>query len=460
MDWKGKRVVIIGAARQGIALSRYLAQEGAEVVLTDMQTQDQLADARQRLADVDIEWRLGENPLSLLDGAEAVCPSGGVPLNIPLVQEAQEQGILLTNDSQIFMEETPCRVIGITGSAGKTTTTTLVGRIAQAAIEIGTDLYRTVYVGGNIGYPLIAELHEITPDDLAVMELSSYQLDLMRRSPHIAALLNITPNHLDRHGTMAAYTDAKLNIFQGQSDRDLAVLGRDDENAWAARVHVKGRLDSFGLSPLPEGGMGSYLKEDAIWLRTEKGEQEVMPVSEIGLRGEHNLLNVLATCAIAAAAGLSPEAMRAGAAGFDGVPHRLEFVREWGGADWYNDSKATGPESVIKAIEAFDEPLVLLAGGRDKDLPWDRFAKLVGQRVDHLILFGKAGPVIQAALLPDASYTLDVCGGLEEAVHTAAQRAEPGDVVLLSPGGDSFDEFTDFEARGERFKEWVNQLEG
>jgi UDP-N-acetylmuramoylalanine--D-glutamate ligase len=348
-------------------------------------------------------------------------------------------------------------VVGISGSAGKTTTTTLAGLIGQASE--GSGPYRKTFIGGNIGSPLIAEIDEMTPDDLTVGEFSSFQLEIMTKSPQVAAILNIAPNHLDRHGTMEAYIAAKLNIFNHQSPEDVAVLWRDDPATWALRDYAKGRLYSFGLTPLPKAGMGSFVQGEAIWLRMDAGEFEVMSVSEIKVRGEHNLLNVLAACAAAASAGLSSEAMCTGVKGFTGVPHRLEFVRTWGGADWYNDSKATGPQMAITAIRSFEEPLVVLAGGRDKNLPWEEFAQVVKERVDHLVLFGEAADIIRGALGEEnGGFTLNLCSGLEEAVSAAARVVSPGDVVLLAPGGTSFDEFKDFEERGHRFKDFVHRL--
>jgi UDP-N-acetylmuramoylalanine--D-glutamate ligase len=457
MNWTGKRVVVIGAARQGIALTRYLVEKGAEVALTDLSPAEKLDEAREALAGLAVEWVLGEHPMSLLDGADLVCPSGGVPLTIPLVVEAQTRGIPLSNDSQIFLEAAPCKVIGITGSSGKTTTTTLTGLIGEASEGHGP--YRKTFTGGNIGSPLIAVVDEMEVGDLAVVEFSSFQLEIMTQSPQVAAILNVAPNHLDRHDTMEAYIAAKLHIFNHQSQEDAAVLWRDDEATWALKAHVKGKLYSFGLTPLPGDGMGAMVREGIIWLRTEEGEFEVMPVAEIRLRGEHNLLNVLAACSAAAVAGLPVEAMRTATKGFSGVPHRLEFVRTWGGADWYNDSKATTPQASITAMRAFDEPLIVLAGGRDKHLPWGEFIEVANERVEHLILFGEAADVIRRAMgEKDYGFSVDVCAGLEEAVNAAANDASPGDVVLLAPGGTSFDEFHDFEERGQRFKELVHAL--
>jgi UDP-N-acetylmuramoylalanine--D-glutamate ligase len=453
--WNGQRVVIIGAARQGLALGRYLARQGARVTLTDQRPAEQIPEAVAALSDLTIQWALGGHPLGLLDDCDLLCPSGGVSLDLPLVKEACRRGLPLSNDSQIFLEVAPCKVIGITGSAGKTTTTTLVGRMAQAAMP-------NVFVGGNIGSPLVDVVDEMQPDGLAVMELSSFQLEIITRSPQVAAILNITPNHLDRHGTMEAYTAAKAHILTYQSAEDVAVLGHDDPGAWALAGQTRGRLLSFGIGPLPEQVSGTFCRDEVLYLWDRQTEIPLMPKSLIGLRGEHNLQNVLAACAIAAAAGLPVEAMRAAVEGFTGVPHRLEFVSRWGGADWYNDSIATAPERAMAAIHSFDEPLVLLAGGRDKKLPWGDFADLVHRRVDHLILFGEAAELIRRAVgesgTGERPYTTTLCHCLKDAVQAAKELVEPGDVVLLSPGGTSFDEFRDFEARGEAYRTWVREL--
>lgn len=465
-DWSGRKVVIVGAARQGMALARYLVQRGAQVVLTDRRPAEELADSRQRLQDVPVRWVLGGHPLSLLEVADVLCLSGGVPLSIPLVQAALERGIPLSNDSQILLKETPCKVIGITGSAGKSTTTALVGRMAEmaAALDEETNGFRPrhVWVGGNIGDPLLNYIDEMASDDLAVMELSSFQLELMTRAPQVAGVLNITPNHLDRHKTMAAYTAVKARILTYQQPQDIAVLGREDPGAWGLREYVRGRLLTFGFGQPAKSQFGTFLKGDEITLRDELGERSILRRDQVELLGEHNLLNVLAACGLAAAAGLPIEAMRLGVQGFKGIPHRLEYVRTWGGADWYNDSIATAPERSVAAMRSFDRPLVLLSGGRDKDLPWDGFAREVRQRVDHLILFGEAAGLIERAVGSVAGnerpYSVHCCATLEEAVQIAAQVIQPGDVVLLSPGGTSFDAFRDFEERGERFRQWVRAL--
>ena len=460
--WTGVNVVILGAARQGTALARYLVSQGASVTLSDVRPANELQTVQQALADLPLRWVLGDHPLELLDWADLICPSGGVPLEIPFIQQARERGIPLANDTEVFLEAVPCPVIGITGSAGKTTTTTLVGRMARAGVQQpqGSLSGANIWVGGNIGNSLITELDRIRPQDRVVLELSSFQLELVSHSPQVAAVLNITPNHLDRHGTMQAYSAAKARILAFQQPADTAVLGHSDPGAWGLRSQVQGRLISFGFSPPPMELDGTYLAEEKLMLQQQHNREVILSTGEVELPGRHNLLNILAASAIASAVGLQIEAMQAGILGFHGVPHRLEFVREWGGARWYNDSIATAPERAIAALKSFDEPVVLLAGGRDKNLPWEDFGRAVSQHVDHLIVFGEAAGVILRVI--DRSQprprTIHRCQGLQQAVQTAAGLVEPGDVVLLSPGGTSFDEFRDFEVRGERFREWVNEL--
>jgi UDP-N-acetylmuramoylalanine--D-glutamate ligase len=457
-SWSGQRVLIVGAARQGLALARFLSRQGAQVTLNDQRPAEQLEAAVKAMADYKVNWATGGHPTKLLDKTDLVCLSGGVPLKLSLVTEAQRKGIPISNDSQIFMEAVPCKVIGITGSAGKTTTTTLVGRMALADVKPP----RKAWIGGNIGLPLIDQVDQMNPDDLVILELSSFQLELMTHSPQIAAILNITPNHLDRHGTLAAYIAAKAHILTYQTENDVAVLGREDPGAWGLSKQVRGRLITFSSYRPQEGQIGTYIEKRKLYFYDGHYSKEIMPQELVRLRGDHNLANVLAACAIAHASGMSVDAMVTGVAGFTGVAHRLEFVRMWRGAAWYNDSIATAPERTTAAIHSFNEPLVLLLGGRDKDLPWEDLADLIHQRVDHIILFGEAAHKIMQAIgqfVPGRRpFTLSVYPGLQQAVQAAAEVAEPGDVVLLSPGGTSYDEFQDFEERGERFRQWVQQL--
>jgi len=455
-NWTGTRVLILGAARQGLALARWLSLHGARVTLSDMRSEADLHVARQSLAEYPVQWALGGHPLELLDNTDVLCLSGGVPLTLPIVAEAVKRGIPLSNDSQIFMEAVPCKTIGITGSAGKTTTTTLVGNMAKNAYG------DKAYVGGNIGDPLINYVDDMKADDLAILELSSFQLDQMTVSPNVAAILNITPNHLDRHGTMEAYTAAKRRILEFQGEKDAAILGRDDKGSWNLRNKVRGKLYTFSLDELEEGLDGTYLQDGLLNLRDGDAYLPLILREKISLRGDHNVANVLAAFAIGHAAGFPLDSMLEVVEEFRGVPHRLELVRERRGVRWYNDSTASAPERSMAAIRVFEEPIVLLLGGRDKDLPWEDLMRLVGERVDHVVLFGEAAEKIQQTAeglgLRENGSRMMRAHGLREAILKAAEVAESGDVVLLSPGGTSFDEFRDFAERGERFREWVLEL--
>ena len=455
-NWSGKRVLILGSARQGLALARWLSIHGAHVTLSDMRSADNLRIARESLAEFPIEWALGGHPLELLDATDVLCLSGGVPLTLPIVAEAAKRGIPLSNDSQIFMEVVPCKTIGITGSAGKTTTTTLVGQMA--AIAHGD----RAYTGGNIGDPLINYVDGMDADDIAILELSSFQLDQMTVSPNIAAVLNVTPNHLDRHGTMEAYTASKARILEFQSKTDVAVLGRDDRGAWGMRDKVKGKLLTFSMHELDEGLNGAYFHDGLLNLRDGNAYLPLILREKISVRGDHNVLNILAAFTIGHAAGFPLDAMLEAVEEFRGVEHRLEFVRELHGVRWYNNTIATAPERTMAAIRSFDEPIVLLLGGRDKNLPWQDLIQLANERVDHIVLFGEAAEKIENTIIGlgpgQKRFSVARVDGLHSAVLKAAEIAESGDVVLLSPGGTSFDEFKDFEERGERFRTWVREL--
>jgi len=455
--------VILGLARQGTALARFLAQVGAEVTVSDRQGEAALADYLTELADLPIRYVLGEHPLSLLDKADLLCLSGGVPVDVPIVVEAQRRGIPLSNDAQLFLERCQAPVIGITGSAGKTTTTALVGEMCRVA-------GMRTWVGGNIGNPLIADLDEIGPDDWVVMELSSFQLEVMTVSPHVAAVLNITPNHLDRHKTMDAYVAAKRNIVAHQKSEDFALLGYDDADTRAMALETAAHLLWFSGGAEVEDG--AFKTNGELTLRLGGLDRVICQASEVRLRGRHNLLNVLAACALAGVAGVPVEAMQRVVTTFTGVEHRLELVRELNGVQWYDDSIATAPERSLAALRSFEEPIMLLAGGCDKKLPWDEFAAETVRRVYHLVTFGEAGPMIarvveeRLSAAPPLSIPLGGMKGgrlegvtqvetLEEAVEVAARLTRPGEVVLLSPGATSFDAFRDFAERGDRFKELV-----
>jgi len=456
--YQGKNVLIIGAARQGMALARFMINQGARVTLNDRQPADKLQNVMTSLSGLEINWVLGHHPLELLDGQDLLCVSGGVPLDMPLVSTAIARGIPVTNDSQIFMESVHAPVVGITGSAGKTTTTTLFGRIAEAQIKPP----RKAWVGGNIGKPLVEYINEIAAEDLVIQEFSSFQLELMTISPRVSAILNITPNHLDRHADMAAYIAAKARIIEFQQSGDIAVLSHQDREAWRLRERIRGNLISFGIEPISGEHAQVWVEKDQIVARVGQTKKPLLNTNLIQLRGRHNLMNVLAASALAFALDFSPSAIAAGVEGFTGVNHRTQLVRVVNGVSWINDSIATTPERTLAAIKSFNEPIILLLGGRDKNLPWDELAAVIHQRVDHVIVFGEAADKILKALgqpkNADRVESIVAKQSLIEALEEANRIAAAGDVILLSPGCTSYDAFKDFEERGETFVNWVNAL--
>jgi UDP-N-acetylmuramoylalanine--D-glutamate ligase len=480
LDFSGIHALILGLAREGTALARFLAEHGARVTVTDIKPAEHVADGVDALAGLPIALALGGHPLELLDAVDIVFVSPGVPLEIPFLAEARRRGTPLSSETRLFARLCPAPVIGITGSSGKTTTTALVGKMMEASGQ------RT-WVGGNIGRPLIGHVGEIAAGDIVVMELSSFQLEFFGAwsgpqvqksvlfdprgsSPQIAAILNITPNHLDRHPSMEAYTAAKAHIVAEQGPGDAAVLNLDDpvtrrmgeEILCSSTRNDLGGRRVIWFSLVESVGEGAFLHGAELVLRLAEREAVVCRAEEIKLMGRHNLANLLAACALAGAAGAPVEAMRRVAVSFPGVEHRLELVRERHEVRWYNDSIATTPERATAALQAFEAPVVLLAGGRDKHLPWGEMAALTQRKVRHLILFGEAAGLIEQAMQV-AERTERVCeihqaGTLEGAVELAAQLAQHGDVVLLSPGGTSFDAYRDFVARGEHFRSLVKAL--
>ncbi len=462
---EGKKVVVFGFGRQGKSLARWLPTVGAEAVVTDSRTALELGLRRRDYPGV--KFHLGGHPEEAVIGARYICVSGGVPLDLPALELARNRNIPFTNDAQLFMERCPAPIIGITGSAGKTTTTKLVGNILEKAG------YK-VWVGGNIGNPLIDDLNEITADDMVVMELSSFQLDLMTVSPQVSAILNLTPNHLDRHGTMEAYINAKANIIRYQSPSNIAILGTDDRNVKQLEMIVEGDLASFSrYDMVPDGAflMGSRL------LVAGSASYDMMPHvvverDEIPLRGDHNVMNVLAACAITGSMGLAtnrpgvmPETMADAIKEFEPVEHRLEVVRIIDGVTYVNDSIATAPERLAAALLSYDEPLVLLIGGADKDLPWETVIHLALQKSKHIIVFGQEGEkqvstkvmqIFDKMRVEDNQITQ--VETLDEAVKQASKLASDGDIVLLSPGGTSYDAYNDFAQRGEHFRQLVSEL--
>ena len=460
----------MGLARQGLSLARFFVQQGAHVTISDAASANKLADEINELADLPIQFALGGHPESLLDDCDLLCLSGGVPPQLTFVQKAVARAIPLTNDSLLTLQQSNARglgpIVAITGSSGKTTTTTLVGEMLKASSK-------TVHVGGNIGQPLLDRLDEIEMGDIIILELSSFQLELFDPTiawgsftalgPDIAAVLNITPNHLDRHGTMEAYTQAKLNLLRHLPDHAKIVLNNDSSDFCLPALASALSTIRYQLSTAryPHSLVASREGCQLIY----KGDP-ICTQNEVKLLGEHNIENLLAAAAISGAAGATPAAMGYVARTFSGVPHRLEVVSHKNGITWINDSIATSPERAVAGLRCFDQEgqtLILLAGGKDKNLPWHTFADETLARVDHLIGFGHAGPMIVNAVQEQAKLVIKrppncaVVSRLDEAVDLASKVVRSEAVVLLSPGGTSYDAYHDFEERGQHFRELVSK---
>ena len=458
-NWERKQVVILGAARQGLALTRYLLGKGARVVLSDAKPASAL-DLGGLPAHSGLTLGLGGHPLTLLQDCDLLCLSGGVSIDLPIVDEARRRGVPLSNDAEVFFEHCRAPIIGITGSAGKTTTTTLLGEMLRAHESGPEGAARPVWVGGNIGNPLIEHVDTIGARDHVVMELSSFQLDLMTRSPRTACITNVTPNHLDRHGTMAAYIAAKKRIVDFQGAEDIQVLCADDPISSA--MNTLAQTAWFSLRAEPQGD-GAWLDEDGfLRLRIRKTgiEDTICHRRELLLMGDHNILNVLAAAVLAASAGAGMTAIRGVARSFRGVAHRLQLVREWNGVRYYDDSIATAPERVLADLRCFTAPVVLLCGGRDKKLPWDETAVEMTRRCEHIALFGEMAGMVQGKLEAAGiePARMSAHATLKEAALHAAGIARPGSVVLLSPGGTSYDAYRDFAERGDQFIELITAL--
>ena len=462
----GKRVLILGLAREGTALTEFLARRGVEVTASDRKSAEELDAATSVLAGLPVRYALGGHPLQLLDDVDAVFVSPGVPLDIPLLQEARARGVPLSSETRLFAQSCPAPIVGITGSNGKTTTAALVSEMLRVTG------WRT-HLGGNIGEPLIGKLGSVRHDDRVVMELSSFQLELFGTeygepsgwSPPIASILNVTPNHLDRHGTMDAYCAAKRKILSSQRQKDSLLLCRDEPISWSMGTNAP--ADVLGFSLAHELKEGAVLCGHQLVLRLGEREHTICERGQLRLLGVHNVGNVLAASVLAGLAGGDVEAIRQVATEFTGVGHRLELIRERAGIRYYNDSIATTPERSIAAMRSFDVPLLLLAGGRDKHLPWGAWADLAASRVKDLLLFGEARFLIAQAVekararreLPsDGTPRLHIVDTMECALEETESLAQRGDVVLLSPGCTSFDKYGDFAERGDRFRDLVASL--
>jgi len=455
-DFRGKKVTVVGLGIEGVDLVRYLAAQGAQVTASDARPADQLAHRLKELNGVPVRLSLGQNAVADTVSADVVFVSQGVPLGIPALRAAQDKGIPFSSMMRLFLERCPGPVVGITGSSGKTTVTGLVGDMFAAAGQPHA-------VGGNIGVGLLALLDRLTPETWVVAEISHTQLELADRSPHVACVLNVTPNHLDRYA-WPDYVALKRKILAYQGAADWAVLNYEDEVTSKMAGDAAGEVLFFALEANPPGD-GAFLRDGVVVCRRGGHETAVLAASEVPLRGRHNLGNVLAAVAVGTACGLLPSAMASAVRAFRPAPHRLELVTSVGGVDYYNDSIATTPERTLAGLRSFEEPVVLLLGGREKHLPLEEMAAEACRRCRAVVVFGEAAPILEEALRTTAaSLTSEErpqvlrARALAEAVSVASGVARPGDVVLLSPACTSFDAFENFEQRGEEFRRLVLAL--
>ena len=451
-ELSGRRVTVIGMGVSNIPLIKMLLRAGVEVTVRDRSPRERLAEQAQELESLGARLILGENYLKDLP-EELIFRTPGLSPNTPELMDAVQRGAALSSEMEVFFQTCPGRLIGVTGSDGKTTTTTI---IAEFLKEAG----KNVYVGGNIGRPLLADVADMVEEDYAVLELSSFQLMTMDQSPHIAVVTNISPNHLDYHHTMEEYVQAKKNIFLHQSPEDRLILNFDNPGARSMASEAVCPVTWFSRKWQLDEGV--YLRDEAIWLTNEQGSREVLPLDLIQLPGDHNIENYMA--AIAAVDGIVPDkCVRAVALRFKGVEHRIEFVRELDGVRWYNDSIGTSPTRTTACLESFPQKVILIAGGYDKGVPFTQLGLEIVDRVKTLVLTGDTAPAIRQAVEAAPGYephTPDIfmAGDLAGAVKEAKAAAKPGDIVVLSPACAAFDRFKNFMERGQVFKQLVQEL--
>ena len=450
--WQNKRVLVLGMARSGIAAAQLLCRYGAKPILNDRKTEAELGEALAPLRELPCTWRLGEDALALLDSCDVLMISPGVPIDSPIVLAARERHIPVTGELEIASQLADGTLVALTGTNGKTTTVSLLGEIYRAAGKIA-------YVAGNVGYPLSAAAMMSRPEDMLVAEVSSFQLETTETfHPRVAAVLNITEDHLNRHCTMENYIAVKRHIFDRQNGMDTAVLNADDPACRAMAQGLKAQVAWFSRTQAVE--QGAFVKDGRITIRWHDEEKPVCGVEEVYIPGPHNTENALAAAMMAYASGVPAAVIRHALRTFKGVEHRIEFVRELDGVKWYNDSKGTNVDSTIKAVQTMRAPTVLILGGSDKHIPFDALAQEIVRsgQIAKVVLCGATAPLIEKALL-DAGYTaITHAEKYPEMVRLCRTLAVPGGNVLLSPACASFDQFSDYEQRGRVFKQLVNEL--
>ena len=444
MELRGKKVLVIGLARTGRECARFLARQGAQVALSDLRGAAELADEIAALRDLPLAYHLGGEETAWLDGVDYLVPSPGVPMDNLLLRQAVARNIPVLSEIELAHRHFPAPLVAITGTNGKSTTTTLIGKMLEAD-------GKKVFLGGNLGAPFIGAVTQAW--DWGVVEISSFQLEWVEEfRPRIALLLNLTEDHLDRYPSFADYCQAKERIFAAQLSSDFAIVNRGDPLVWAMRERIAAKVVSFGFGEIADGVFATAT--EIIWRAGALEERYSLAKAKI--QGVHNVENILAAVAAAKCAGVSRRAIEQVIEEFPGLEHRLEFVRDKDGVRYYNDSKGTNVGAVVKSLASFSAPVILLAGGVDKGGDYDPLAELVKISVRRLVLFGAAKSTIAAALGQLTSTVL--VDDLAAAVAAAAATAQSGDVVLLSPACSSFDQFRNYAERGKLFKNLVQAL--
>jgi UDP-N-acetylmuramoylalanine--D-glutamate ligase len=447
MEVKGKRVLVVGLGKSGAASALFLQKHGARVAVSDAKSPDQLRNEIPVLLDHGISVETGQHGERTFRDQDLIVVSPGVPYDVPQLVQARSLGIPVIGEVELASRYLKGKIVAITGSNGKTTTTTLAGAILAAGSH-------KALVGGNIGTPAITFVESATADSWVVLEISSFQLETIESfHPRIAVVLNVTPDHLDRHYTFENYVAAKARIFKNQTAEDSAVLNADSQACGEMASKAKAAVDWF--SRLREVDHGAFTRAGRILWRDGGKEVEIMQVSEISLKGTHNLENVLAGVCVGMLAAVAPEQIRQAVSEFRAVEHRLEFVATVRGVDYYNDSKATNVDATMKALESFPGRIHLILGGKDKGSDYSELNALLTERVKRVYIIGAAAAKIESQV---RGSDIVSAGTLEAAVKRASESAVAGDVVLLAPACASFDQFDSYEHRGRVFKELVRQL--
>jgi UDP-N-acetylmuramoylalanine--D-glutamate ligase len=448
VDLNGSRVLIIGLGKTGIATARFLARKGSRVLITDEKPASELESAIHALGDLTVELELGKQAPHILSTVDFILPSPGVPPFNYLLTEAQTREIPIISEIELAYQFLEKPIIAITGTNGKTTTTRLIGEILAHG-------GKKIFVGGNIGNPLIEFVDGRHDADYLVVEVSSFQLQWINLfHPRISVLLNITHDHLDYHANFEEYRTTKERIFTNQVGGDWAVLNADDPSTESLSNKIRADIVYFSSSRMLDDGI--FVDNDSVHWKNRQGKDEKYPIDTIQLQGNHNLENVMAAILVSRHCGCPPNVIREALEIFSGLPHRMEFVGKRDGVRFYNDSKGTNVGAVTRALETFFHPVILLLGGRDKGGDFTILSDLIRERVKELIIFGEARKQIDDHV--GGIVKTHMTGDLKESVFTAWKASSAGDIILLSPGCSSFDEFDNYAERGNYFKELVKQI--